>query len=237
MALFHSFLWLSSIPLYIFTAFSLPVHLLMDTQVASMFGYCEMDSTVLDSIVLLPYPELWPDVPLDFFSPPSWPFSLLSPSFLRFGFFPPLETPFVFSFCHFVRSTRISSRPGVPRFQDLMPNDLRWSWCNNNRNKAHNKCNVLESSRNCSPPSHLWSGEELSSMKPAPGARKVGGPLRSQALWLGLIWVWTQVPPYQLCDFGQVSWPLFVSFLLYKMRRAIITPTLIGCESSRKWCP
>ena len=30
---------------------------------------------------------------------------------------------------------------------DLMPDDLRWSWCNNNnRNKAHNKCNVLESS-------------------------------------------------------------------------------------------
>ena len=161
----------------------------------------------------------------------------LSPSSLCFGFFPPLETPFVFSFCHFVRGTRISSRPGVPKFQDLMPNDLRWSWCNNNRNKAHNKCNVLESSRNCSPPSHLWSGEELSSMKPAPGARKVGGPLRSQALWLGLIWVWTQVPPYQLCDFGQVSWPLFVCFLLYKMRRAIITPTLIGCESSRKSCP
>ena len=69
--------------------------------------------------------------------------------------------------------------------------------------------------RNCSPPSHLWSGEKLSSMKPAPGARKVGGPLRSQALWLGLIWVWTQVPPYQLCDFGPVSWPLFVSVSSY----------------------
>ena len=29
-----------------------------------------------------------------------------------------------------------------------MPNDLRWSWCNNNRNKVHNKFNALESSRN-----------------------------------------------------------------------------------------
>ena len=30
----------------------------------------------------------------------------------------------------------------------LMPGDLRESWCNNNRNKLHNKCNVPESSRN-----------------------------------------------------------------------------------------
>ena len=33
---FHSFLWLSSIPLYICTTSSLSIHLLMDTQVASM---------------------------------------------------------------------------------------------------------------------------------------------------------------------------------------------------------
>ena len=33
-----------------------------------------------------------------------------------------------------------------PHLRDLMPDDLRWSWCNNNnRNKVHNKC-VLESS-------------------------------------------------------------------------------------------
>ena len=25
-----------------------------------------------------------------------------------------------------------------------MPDDLRWNWCNNNRNKVHNKCNALE---------------------------------------------------------------------------------------------
>ena len=37
---------------------------------------------------------------------------------------------------------------GIPNLQDLMPNDLRWSWCNNNRNKMHNKCNVLESPQN-----------------------------------------------------------------------------------------
>ena len=34
----------------------------------------------------------------------------------------------------------------VPNFRDLMPNDLRWSWYNNNRNKVRNKCNVFESS-------------------------------------------------------------------------------------------
>ena len=38
--------------------------------------------------------------------------------------------------------------PGVPDLQDLMPDDLRWRWCNNDRNKIHNKCNVLESSPN-----------------------------------------------------------------------------------------
>ena len=36
-----------------------------------------------------------------------------------------------------------------------MPDDLRWSCCSNNRNKAHHKCNVLESSRN-HPPRGQW---------------------------------------------------------------------------------
>ena len=35
---------------------------------------------------------------------------------------------------------------GVPNLQDIMPNNLRWSWCNNNRNKVYDKCNMLESS-------------------------------------------------------------------------------------------
>ena len=35
-------------------------------------------------------------------------------------------------------------KAGVPNLQNLMPNDLRWSWCNNKRNK----CNTLESSQN-----------------------------------------------------------------------------------------
>ena len=35
---------------------------------------------------------------------------------------------------------------GVPSLRDLMFDDLRWSWCNNNRSKMHNTCNALESS-------------------------------------------------------------------------------------------
>ena len=58
---------------------------------------------------------------------------------------------------------------GVPNFQDLITDDLM-ELCNNNRNKGHNKCNVLESSQ-----SHpTQSMEKLSSMKLVPGAKKVG---------------------------------------------------------------
>ena len=35
------FLWLSDIPLYIFTTSLLSIHLLMDNEAASIFGYCE----------------------------------------------------------------------------------------------------------------------------------------------------------------------------------------------------
>ena len=52
-----------------------------------------------------------------------------------------------------------------------MPGGLRWSWCNNNRNKVYNKCNTFESSWN-----HLLSPgpwKKLSSTKPVPGAKKV----------------------------------------------------------------
>ena len=40
---------------------------------------------------------------------------------------------------------------GVLNLQDLISDDLRYTWCNNNRNKMHNKCNVLESSPNQPP--------------------------------------------------------------------------------------
>ena len=64
-------------------------------------------------------------------------------------------------------------KTGAPNLQDLMPLDLRWSWCNNNRYKVHNKCNTLESSQTL-PCSLFQSVEKLSSMKLVPGAKKVG---------------------------------------------------------------
>ena len=45
-----------------------------------------------------------------------------------------------------------SPNTGVPNLWELMPDDLRWNWCNNNRNKVHNKWNVLESSLKHLPP-------------------------------------------------------------------------------------
>ena len=57
---------------------------------------------------------------------------------------------------HFFPQPRFQSRityfRGVPKLWHLMPDGLRWSWYNNNRNKVHNKCSALESSRNHPPP-------------------------------------------------------------------------------------
>ena len=61
---------------------------------------------------------------------------------------------------------------GSHNLWDLMPDYLRWSWCNNNGNKVHIKCNAFESSPNHPPPPR--SMEKPSSMKPVPGPRKVG---------------------------------------------------------------
>ena len=65
-----------------------------------------------------------------------------------------------------------SPKTSVPSLLDLMPGDLRWSWCNSKRNKVHNKCHALESSPKPFPlPESL---EKLSSMKPFPGAKNIG---------------------------------------------------------------
>lgn len=47
-----------------------------------------------------------------------------------------------------------SCRTGVPNIWDLMSDNLRWSWCNNN-NKVCNECNALEPFQN-HPPPHPW---------------------------------------------------------------------------------
>ena len=51
--------------------------------------------------------------------------------------------------------SQVGSRPGVPTLWNLMPDDLRWSWCNNIRNKVQNKYNVLEYPETI-PHSSLW---------------------------------------------------------------------------------
>ena len=37
-------------------------------------------------------------------------------------------------------------REEIPNLWELMPDELKWSWCNNDRNKVHNKYNTFESS-------------------------------------------------------------------------------------------
>ena len=56
----------------------------------------------------------------------------------------------------------------LANLQGLMPDDLRWSWCKNNRNKLCNKCSALESSPNPPTPPSV---EKLSSKKLVPGAQ------------------------------------------------------------------
>ena len=73
--------------------------------------------------------------------------------------------------------------PGVPHLQDLiMPGDRRWSWCNRNGNKVHNKCDALPSSWH-----HLFlpdpqSVEKLSSIKLVSGAKEIGN--------YSHVWMW-----------------------------------------------
>ena len=70
-------------------------------------------------------------------------------------------------------SIQASFSAGVPNLQDLIPDDLRWGWCNNNR-KVQSKCNMLELSPNHS--SLTWSMEKFSH-ETSPLYQKVWGPL------------------------------------------------------------
>ena len=70
-----------------------------------------------------------------------------------------------------ITSTSYSFYAEVPNLWDLVPDDLRWGLCNNNRNKMHNKFNALESSQNHP---HPWSMEKLSSTKLVFGAKRLG---------------------------------------------------------------
>ena len=92
-------------------------------------------------------------------------------------------------FMHLLTHKRsLSSHSVVPSLWDPVPEDLRWSWCNNNRNKARNKYNALESPPNHSPfPQSL---EKFSSMKLIPDAENVGD---NCIRWWALCWMWSDV--------------------------------------------
>ena len=69
-----------------------------------------------------------------------------------------------------------SSIAEVLSLQDLRPGVRRWSLCNDNRNKVHNKCNTLEPLQNHPHPSTTPSVEKLTSTKSVSGAKKFGEP-------------------------------------------------------------
>ena len=62
-------------------------------------------------------------------------------------------------------------RAGVPNFQDLMPDGLRWSRCNKNGNIVHKKCAWVVQK----PLPLPWSVEKSPSMKLAPSAKRFRG--------------------------------------------------------------
>ena len=76
------------------------------------------------------------------------------------------------------------SKLGVPNLWGLMPGDVRWACCNNNRNKMHSKCDALES---------------LGSRPPAPWKN-------------GLPWNWSLLPT-KTQDCYRAFFPSFLSFL------------------------
>ena len=92
---------------------------------------------------------------------------------------------------------------GIPSLRDLMPSDLGWSACNNNnKNKVHNKCNELESSRNHPFP----SVGKLSSMKWVPAARKIGDhcSIATKFMWRVLSFPTVVLRRAQLCCLNSV---------------------------------
>ena len=78
------------------------------------------------------------------------------------------------------------SRPEVPHLQDRMPaDDLRWSWCDNNRNECIiNVMHLNHPETIPCPPHPPKSMKKLSSSKPAPDAKKAGDHCSVQLAFL-----------------------------------------------------
>ena len=74
-------------------------------------------------------------------------------------------------------------RPFTPRVpDDLMPADLRWSWCDSNRNQVPNKFNVFKSSQ--THPPTLVHGNTVFH-KTSPWCQKDWGPIAKFTPWVG----------------------------------------------------
>ena len=74
------------------------------------------------------------------------------------------------------RLVESSPKSGIPILQNLMPNDLRWSLRDHNRNKVHDKCMYLNHPEAI--PRTLVHREKLSSTKMVLGAKNVRGHLK-----------------------------------------------------------
>ena len=110
---------------------------------------------------------------------------------------------------------------GAPNLQDLMPHDLRWSWCDHNRNKVYNKCNALESSwnhRHPPPPRTVVCGK-IVFHETCPWCQKVCGPFNIYNL------TYFQVKKY--------SWiiDLFYFFIFIKIWLTNKNCVSIGCTT------
>ena len=76
-------------------------------------------------------------------------------------------------------SRRILFLIAVFNLQDLRLDELSWSWCNN-RNTAHSRSNVLESSPNCPLPRVRG---KIVSHKTGSWCQKVGDPWKTSEYW------------------------------------------------------
>ena len=106
-----------------------------------------------------------------------------------------------------------------------MPDDLRWSWCNNNWNKVHKKCNAVESSRNHPPFPSPWKnclpwnwslmpkrlGTTALKIRTVLGTVLEAGSSNSrcQRGWF-LLGLWGRICPMSLSWLLMVFWPSLV---------------------------
>ena len=107
-----------------------------------------------------------------------------------------------------VKYIKISiSRAGIPNHWDLMPDDLRWSWCNSNRNKVHNKWNetILPSHpgpwKNCLPQNRSLTPKRLEADALGNGMYTSKETILSNEQrrfrWNQGLWLWALVSPFK----------------------------------------